>query len=434
MNPRLAAIAAPWLAAFALLTDANAEKPNIIYFLVDDMGYADCGFNGGKEILTPHIDKLAGEGAVLKSFYAQPVCSPTRAALLTGRHATHTGVYHVVIPGAPWGLPLDERILPQALKDAGYSTAISGKWHLGESKPEYRPSQRGFDHQYGHMMGNLDYFTHLRDKKLDWYRDDKPLKEEGYTTTLIAKDASRFIREQPKDKPFFLYVPFNGIHSPHQAPASYIKPYEKLPKLRATIAGMLAAVDDAVGEITAAVDEKGLRDNTLIIFSRDNGDSKPGKATDNTPLRGGKGGIYEGGIRVAAFATWPGKIPAGITIDEPLHISDWYPTLLELAEASTRQSHAPDGLNIWPVLTRGAKSPHADLLLPGLEPKMMALRSGPWKLLVQKNGRMELYNLTDDLSEKHDLSESQPERVKAMRARLDELTKDAVPPGGPPPP
>ncbi len=408
-----------------------AEKPNIIFFLVDDMGYADCGFNGGKDIRTPNIDKLAKQGAVLKSFYVQPLCSPTRAALLSGRYPTRTGVYNVVTPGATWGLPLDERTLPQALVEAGYTTAICGKWHLGEFRAEYRPSQRGFQHQYGHMMGNLDYFTHLRDGKLDWYRDDRPLKEEGYTSRLIANEASRLIRAQPAGKPLFLYVPFNGIHSPYQVPTNYVEPYQNLPKLRSTVAGMLAAVDEAIGQITATLEEKGMRDDTLIIFSSDNGGARAGTGTMNTPLRGGKGGIYEGGVRVAAFATWPGRIPAGATIDEPMHIVDWYPTLLKLTGAPTTQKHAPDGLDIWPVLTKGAKSPHDALLLHGTTPHVKAVRMGDWKLLNPASGKMELYNLAEDISEKHNLAAAQPERVKEMRARLDELTKDSKPLGGP---
>lgn len=413
------------------LVAADTSKPNIIYFLVDDMGYADCGFNGGTDILTPNIDKLAKQGAVLKSFYVQPLCSPTRAALLSGRYPTHTGVYHVVTPGATWGLPLDERTLPQALADAGYTTAITGKWHLGEFRAEYRPSQRGFQHQYGHMMGNLDYFTHLREGKLDWYRNDKPLEEEGYSTRLIAEEASRLIREQPADKPLFLYVPFNGIHSPHQVPPSDAKPYEKLPKVRATLAGMLAVVDEAIGQVTTALDEKGIRDSTLIIFSSDNGGPQPGKATMNTPLRGGKGSINEGGVRVAAFATWPRKIPAGATIDEPMQIVDWYPTLLKLTGAPTEQKHSPDGLDIWPVLTKNAKSPHDAILLHGTNVNVKALRMGDWKRHLPASGKMELYNLAKDISEKHDLAAAEPGLVKQMRAHLNALTKDAVPLGGP---
>ncbi len=146
--------------------------------MIDDLGYADCGFNGGKDIRTPNIDKLAKGGANLKSFYVQPLCSPTRAALLSGSYPTHTGVYGVVTPGSTWGLPLDERTLANALTDAGYTTAITGKWHLGESTADYRPNKRGFHHQYGHMTGNLNYFTHIREGKLDWFRNDQPLEEE----------------------------------------------------------------------------------------------------------------------------------------------------------------------------------------------------------------------------------------------------------------
>jgi arylsulfatase A-like enzyme len=433
---------------FGHATAAAEERPNIVYFLVDDLGYADCGFNGGKDIRTPNIDKLAKSGAVLKSFYVQPVCSPTRSALMTGRYATHTGVYNVVRPGAPWGLPLAERLLPQALHDAGYTTAICGKWHLGEFQPEYTPTRRGFDHQYGHFFGALDYFKHERDGKMDWYRDDKPLVEEGYTTPLLSKEARRIIHEQADGKPLFLYVPFNGIHSPHQVPDSYTEPYKDLPKTRRSIAGMLSAVDEAIGQITAALDEKGRLKDTLIIFSSDNGGPNPGTATMNTPLRAGKGTIYEGGIRVCSFATWPGKIPAGISIDEPMHAVDWYPTLVKLTGASADQKLAPDGLDIWPVLTQGAKSPHDALLLPGMAPDKMALRMGDWKLLLNASdkdaeeskggevsgGRMELYNLATDIAEANNLAAGQPERLKEMRARLDALIKDAAPAGGTPEP
>ena len=430
------------------LSAAGALRPNIVYLLVDDLGYADVGFTGSKDIRTPHIDKLAGEGAVLASFYVQPVCSPTRAALLTGRYATHTGVYTVVRPGAPWGLPLAERMLPQALREAGYTTAICGKWHLGEFTTEYMPTRRGFEHQYGHMFGALDYFTHIRDGKPDWYRDDQPLKEEGYSTHLVAKQACSLIRAQPADKPLFLYVAFNGVHGPHQVPAEYKHAYPNLAGVRQTYAGMVSAVDEAIGQITAALDEKGLRKNTLIIFSSDNGGPAPGRVTMNTPLRAGKGTIYEGGMRVCAFATWPGHIPAGTTNKEPMHAVDWYPTLLKLAGAPASQKLAPDGLDLWPTLTQGSKSPHDAILLMGSSPGRAAVRMGDWKLLlnasetnaegaaaadetpVRQNG-IELYNLADDISESKNLAAAQPQKVKELRARLDAFLKNAVPPGDP---
>lgn len=439
----LLALGALSAAAFS----ADAPRPNIVYLLVDDLGFADVGFNGGKDIRTPHIDKLAKAGAVLADYYVQPVCSPTRAALLTGRYATHTGVYSVVRPGAPWGLPLAERTLPQALRETGYTTAICGKWHLGEFESDYLPTRRGFDRQYGHMFGALDYFTHMRDGKLDWYRDDKPLQEKGYSTHLIAKEAGRIIREQPADKPLFLYVPFNGIHGPHQVPEEYKKAYPKLSGVRQTVAGMLSAVDDAIGQIAAALDEKGLSKNTLIIFSSDNGGPSPGKVTMNTPLRAGKGTIYEGGMRVCAFATWQGKIPAGITIKEPMHAVDWQPTLLKLAGATAEQKPPSDGLDVWPMLTQGAKSPHDAILLMGTTPGRAAVRMGDWKLLTNANekdaeesadddakaaGKVELYNLAEDIGETKDLAAAKPEKVKELRARLDAFLQDAVPPGGGP--
>ena len=426
----------------AFETDASS-KPNIVYFLIDDLGFADCGFNGGTDIRTPNIDKLAKEGAILKSFYVQPVCSPTRAALMTGRYATHTGVYNVVRPGAPWGLPLAERILPQALKEAGYSTSICGKWHLGEFNSAYQPTKRGFDRQYGHMFGAIDYFTHMRDGKQDWYRDDVAIQEEGYSTHLVAKEACRLIKNKPVDKPMFLYVPFNGIHGPHQVPENYKEPYQNLPKLRQTIAGMLSAVDEAIGQITVALVDAGLRENTLLIFSSDNGGPAPGKATMNTPLRAGKGTVYEGGIRVCAFVNWPGRIKAGITVNEPMHVVDWYPTLVKLAGAPVEQKLQPDGLDIWPVLTQGAKSPHDAILLVGNKPGVSAIRMGDWKLLLNASdkdaedqvgdqkgtGEIELYNLADDISESKNLADAQPEKVKGMRTRLDAMLRNAVLPG-----
>lgn len=435
------------VALWVLASTCEASRPNILYFLIDDMGYADCGFNGGKEIRTPHLDRLARAGTVLTSLYGQPVCSPTRSALLTGRYPTHTGVYTIVRPGARWGLPLNERLLPQALRDVGYTTAICGKWHLGEFEKAYQPTQRGFDHQYGHFFGAIDYFTHERDRKPDWYRNDQPLQEEGYSTHLVAQEACRLIQAQPADKPLFLYVAFNGVHAPYQVPDTYLQPYQSLPPARRTLAGMLAAVDEAVGQITATLEAKGLDKNTLIIVSSDNGGVSPNRVTSNAPLRAGKGTIYEGGVRLAAFATWPGQIPSGAKVDQPLHIVDWYPTLLRLAGASTTQTLPPDGRDLWPVLTQGAKSPHDALLLCGTRgTESAAIRLGDWKLLVNPSDRdaedakgeaksragekrVELYNLANDIAEQHDLAATQPERVKAMRARLEAMLDHAVPSG-----
>ncbi len=352
-----------------------------------------------------------------------------------------------------WGLPLEERTLPQALREAGYATAICGKWHLGEFQPAYTPTRRGFDHQYGHMTGAIDYFTHVRDGKLDWYRDDRPLQEEGYSTHLLAKEACRIIRENPAPKPLFLYLPFNGVHAPFQVPEQYKQPYAGLSGPRQTIAGMLSAVDEAIGQVVAALEEKGILQDTLVLFSSDNGGPGPGKVSMNTPLRAGKGTIYEGGIRACAFARWPGRIPARAIVKEPMHVVDWYPTLLKLVGAPLRQNNVVDGLDVWPMLTRGAKAPHEALLLPGMSPRQAAIRMGDWKLLlgageISEPGakpkakraagkvslgnaidRVELFNLAEDIGETRDLAASQPEKTQALRARLEAWLQDAAPPG-----
>lgn len=411
---------------------AEPTKPNIVYILADDMGYADAGFMGNKFIHTPNLDKLASAGAVLRSFYVQPVCSPTRSCLLTGRYVAHTGVYTIVRPGAKWGLPLEERTLASALRAAGYETGIVGKWHLGEFREAYLPTQRGFDHQYGNWFGAIDYFTHMRNGILDWHRDDKPSDDKGYSTHLDAKEACRLIREK-KDKPLFLYVPFNAVHNPLQVPESYSKPYVGVKGLNHAYAGMVTAMDEAVGQIVDALKEKRMLDNTLILFSSDNGGPSPGKITNNGPLRAGKGSIYEGGVRVCAFATWPGHIPVA-QIQEPLHAVDWYPTLVRLAGGSLEQKTPLDGKDIWPVLTKGAKSPHDAILLCGTVPHRVAIRMGDWKLLLNASekdaeetkdddaatGKVELYNVVADIGEKADLARTNPDKVKELRARLAE--------------
>jgi arylsulfatase A-like enzyme len=447
--PRLIAFLVLLIPSVLKADNDLSQKPNIVFFLIDDLGYSDCGFNGGQEIRTPNIDKLANGGAILESHYVQPVCSPTRAALMTGRYATRTGVYTIVRPHAKWGLPLQERTLANALQEAGYETAITGKWHLGEFDRAYVPTSRGFDHQYGHYFGAIDYFTHLRDGSHDWYRDDQESKEEGYSTHLVAKEACRLIAEKDTTKPLFLYVPFNGVHSPMQVPDGYLQPYPGLTGPRQKLAGMLAAVDEAIGQIVDSLETAGLRENTLIVFSSDNGGPKPGT---NTPLRDFKGSIYEGGVRGCAFANWPGKIPAGQRITQPMHVIDWYPTLVKLAGGSLEQKLPLDGKDVWLMLTENAPSPH-DAILSVRSPTQAALRIGDWKLIsrndLQANGGeaaknktrgkkrqqqpapIELYNLASDIGETTNLADMEPDRVATMSARLGELLKDAVPSGAP---
>jgi arylsulfatase A-like enzyme len=417
--------------------ETAGAKPNIIYLLSDDMGYSDVGFNGCKDILTPNLDKLAQQGAVLECLYGQPVCSPTRAALLSGRYPTHTGVYNVVSAkdAQAWPLPLAERTLAQALHEVGYTTAICGKWHLGEAKPEFMPTRRGFDHQFGFMGGTINSFTHAGgagsdpSKPTDWYRDDIASEGTGYSTHLITQEACRLIREQPADKPLFLYVAPNAVHTPWLSPDENKKSYAHLSKRRMELAGMASALDEGIGKIIAALTEKGMMNNTLIIYSTDNGGPSWDDVATNGSLRGGKSDIYEGGFRIGAFAVWPGKIPAGIRIKDPLHVVDWFPTLAKLAGASVTQPLPLDGSDIWPVLSQGAKSPHEEILLVGSRAGQSAIRMGDWKLLVNpmefkrevQCSPVELYNLSEDIGEKTNLAAAQPERVKKMRARLDAL-------------
>ena len=252
-------------AAFAALAAATptpaagaASRPNVVFLLADDMGYADAGFMGGTAVKTPHLDRLAAAGARFDSFYVQPVCSPTRAAFMTGRYPMRHGLQvGVVRPWAQYGLPLEERTLAQGLKEAGYATAICGKWHLGHFRPEYLPTRRGFDRQYGHYNGAIDYFTHVRDGGFDWHRDDKVNRDEGYSTHLLAKEAAAFVADNAGKRPFFLYVPFNAVHTPHQVPAKYLEPYAALQGERRKYAGMLAAMDEAAGTIVGAVERAG---------------------------------------------------------------------------------------------------------------------------------------------------------------------------------
>jgi arylsulfatase A-like enzyme len=444
-------------ALWSLTALAAEGRPSVLIILADDMGYADAGFTGGKDIKTPNIDTLAAAGARLEQFYVQPLCSPTRASLMTGRYPMRYGLQVGVVK--PWekrGLPLEERVLPKVLKEAGYTTAIVGKWHLGDFEPAYLPTARGFDHQYGHYCGAIDYFKHDRDGGFDWHRDDKVCRDEGYSTHLIAREAVRLLKEQPAGKPFFLYVPFNAVHAPHQVPEKYCAPYAALPEPRRTYAGMVAAMDEAIGQILAAVDSCGFRKNTLIFFSSDNGGPAPGHVTDNGPLRAGKGSVYEGGTRVCACVAWQGHIKVGSAITQPLHMVDWYPTLLGLAGASLDQKLPLDGRDMLATLTLGAPSPNDQILL-NTTPHGGALRVGDWKLVLngavgtgeddetpapaarkkgkkQQRAAVELFNLAQDLSEKHNLAAEQPEKVKELRARYDVLAKQAVTPRNQPQP
>jgi arylsulfatase A-like enzyme len=420
-----------------------AGKPNIVHIVADDLGWKDVGFNGCTDIKTPNLDKLAAEGAKLAQFYVQPMCTPTRAALLTGRYPFRYGLQTAVIPSvSDYGLDTTEWLLPQCLGGSGYSTAIIGKWHLGHADRKYWPRQRGFDYQYGAMIGELDYFTHEEHGVLDWYRDNEPVRERGYTTQLLGQDAVEYINRQTADKPFYLYLAFNAPHTPYQSPKEYTDRYPGIADpTRRTYAGMVTCLDDEVGRVVAALDSKGLRGNTLVIFHSDNGGtrnamfagvmadmSKVKIPCDNGLYRDGKGSLFEGATRVCALANWPGHIKPG-TVDGVIHAVDLYPTLAALAGASTAKCKPLDGVNVWDTISNGTPSPRSEFVY-NLEPFRAALRQGDWKLIWRTTlpTSVDLYDLSKDPSEQTNLAASHPDKVLAMQQRLDALAKEAAKP------
>jgi len=445
---RIAAFALASLAAVvaAWTPGAGAQplppRPHVVYIVSDDQGWKDVGFHGS-DIRTPSIDRLAQGGARLEQFYAQPMCTPSRAALMTGRYPHRYGLQTLVIPSAgTYGLATDERLLPQALKEAGYRTAIVGKWHLGHADRKYWPRERGFDYQYGPLLGEIDYFDHSAHGTRDWFRDGRPVVEQGYVTELLGNDAVRLIEAHDPKVPLFLYLAFTAPHAPYQAPRAALDRYASVgdPSRRA-YAAMISSMDDQIGRVVDALERRGMRDNTLIVFQSDNGGPRSAKFTgeidmskstipaDNGPFRDGKGMLYEGGTRVAALLNWPGRVKPGTVVDEPMHVVDIYPTLAALAGASTAKCKPLDGLNVWPAIAEGKPSPRTEVVYD-VEPFRAALSQGPWKLVWQATlpSRTELFNLAEDPSEKTDLAAKNPQKVAELKARVEELARTAVPP------
>ncbi len=428
---------------FITTSQAADPQPNILYIVSDDLGWKDVGFHGAVDIKTPNIDKLAAEGARLEQFYVQPMCTPTRAALMTGRYPFRYGLQTLVIPSkGTYGLPTEERTLPEALKAAGYDTAMVGKWHLGHADQKYWPRQRGFDYHYGAVIGEIDYFTRDSHGVLDWQRDNKAVKEEGYVTQLLGKDAVKVIREHDTKKPLFLYLAFTAPHAPYQAPKEYLERYKNIEDpARRAYAGMITCMDDEIGQVLAALDKKKIRENTLIVWHSDNGGTKSKQFAgegdmskvkipcDNGPLNGGKGQLYEGGTRVPALANWPGHITPGSEVKGMIHVTDMFPTLVTLAGGAIDKGKPLDGFNIWPALSGGQPTERAELIY-NIEPFNAALRQGDWKLLWKASlpSKIELFNIATDPNEQTNLADQQPEKVKELQARIQALAKEAAPP------
>jgi arylsulfatase A-like enzyme len=428
-------------AAPAAQAQAQPSRPNIVFIVADDLGWKDIGFHGS-DIRTPQIDKLATGGARLESFYTMPLCTPSRASLMTGRYPLRYGLQTgVILAGQTYGLPTNEYLLPQALKDAGYATAMVGKWHLGHSDRKYWPRQRGFDYHYGAVLGEIDYYTHAEHGVVDWYRDNRQVKEKGYVTELLGSDAERVINAHDTKSPLFLYLAFTAPHAPYQAPQEYLDRYKNIEEpTRRTYAAMISCMDDQIGKVLAALDKRGMRDNTLIFFMSDNGGnlsamfageldvSKIKLPSNNGPYRGGKGMLYEGGTRVAALANWPGRIKPG-QVDGVMHMVDMLPTLASLAGASLAKSQPLDGMNVWPVISSGAPSPRTEVVY-NVEPFRGAVRQGDWKLIWRTPlpSAIELYNLREDASEKSNVAGQNPEVVARLQKRIEQLAGEMAKP------
>jgi arylsulfatase A len=414
----------------------NTAKPNIVLIMADDLGYGELSCYGSTKIKTPNIDELAAQGVKFLDFHANgPVCSPTRAALMTGKYQQRTGVEGVITAAnhREVGLSLDETTLAEELKMQGYTCGIFGKWHLGYAQ-EFNPTYQGFDEFVGFASGNIDYHSHVdQEGYLDWWNGTTINDEEGYTTDLITKYGVDFIKNNNPEKtgkPFFLYLPHESPHYPIQGrlddpvrkegSGKYIR---KVPKdsVQMIYTDMIETLDEGIGDIMQALTDEGLDKNTMVIFCSDNGAA--GKRGDNGVLRDSKGSVYEGGHRVPAIISYPGKIAGAVSTDPVMSI-DFLPTLVDFAGGKPAVTRI-DGISIKNLLLYGEKVPERDLFWSF--GNKVAMRSGKWKLVSiqsQDETTAELFDLENDLSEKIDLSEKEPELVKEMLLKLENWKKD----------
>ncbi|MCZ7545954.1 MAG: sulfatase-like hydrolase/transferase [Anaerolineae bacterium] len=427
------------------MPDSNPpDRPNFIVFMTDDQGYGDLSCMGNTDFRTPHLDRLAASGARFTNWYSNsPVCSPSRASLLTGRYPGNAGVRSILAGHrTASGLPAEAPTLADALKPLGYQTALVGKWHLGLAE-ESRPHHHGFDEWFGFMAGCIDYYSHIfywdmnrggpgNDPTHDLWHNNAEVWDNGrYFTELIAERAVRYVRQAANGgQPFFLYVAFNAPHYPMHAPQAYVDRFPHLPWDRRIMAAMLSAMDDAVGAIMAEVARQNLAENTAVFFMSDNG---PSRETRNwldgrkDPYYGGSAGmlkghkfsLYDGGIRVPAIMSWPARIPAGQVIDTPGVAMDVFPTFLKAA-GRRPAGYELDGVDLTPVVAGGAPGAQRDIFweMDG----QTAMRRGPWKLVL--NGQLvegappeddvHLANLDEDMAERHNLKDAHPELVAEL--------------------
>ena len=432
---------------------SRVEKPNIVILLADDLGWGDVGYHGGR-IETPHIDRLAREGVRLENFHVCPLCSPTRAGLMTGRWPIRYGMGEAVItPWRRYGLPTTERTLGDLLATAGYKRrAAVGKWHLGHYQKKYLPLNRGFTHFYGHYNGAFDYFTHKREGELDWHRNFETCRDEGYSTDLIGREAARFITESPTNKPFFIYVAFNAPHLPLQAKETDIAKYSNRIENedQRVYAAMVDSMDRATGKILDAIDKKQITQSTVVLFLSDNGAIT--RCGDNGPWRSGKGAVYEGGIRVPAVARWPaGGVSGGGKSDAMMGYIDIYPTIKRIVGVATPDPNPLDGRDMLDVLRGKATAPNRDWFsyIAQGTPDRTAICDGTWKLVVlggsvlelmpeevdrkgnvDSRSTLELFRLDRDPGEETNLATEHPDVAARLLRRLQEFRRlkiDGVP-------
>ncbi len=423
------------------LSAEQTVPPNIVLVIADDLGWSDVGFNGG-EIATPAIDALAAEGLRLDRFYTYPACTPTRAALISGQRMRTMGLIEPIPPWSDAGLPLNVETLPEALSEAGYRTWKVGKWHLGDHYPEQFPNQRGFDHFYGFLSGEVNYYTHLFVAALDWQRNGETLREPGYATHLLTDEAVRLLASHTSDAPFFLDLSYNAPHTPLQAPDAAVAEYAHIEDVnRRRYAAMVSELDKGIGKVMQAIQSRPDADNTLVMFMSDNG-GKPEFGASNAPLKGGKASHHEGGIRVPAVLWWPGVVPSGMR-QHMISVHDLYPTLLTLAGAPPDSSEQRPGVDFWSAVLANAalerEQPIAfAIILPGPPGtpatyissvlvdgwKLMEVGSYTYGAAPAERYRLRsraLYNVLEDPSELRDLSVNQPQRVEMLTAALHEI-------------
>ena len=429
MRHRIAALCT--FVVFGLISSASAagEKPNIVILLADDLGYADIGANGCRDIPTPNIDAIATAGVRFTDGYSNhPVCCPSRAGLLSGLYPHRFGFEHNSGPeqfAAPnFGIPRAIPILPEKLRAAGYATAITGKWHVG-FKEGLRPHERGFDFSYCFLGGQHTYTPGNRDAPI--FRNGEPIEETAYLTDALAREAVDFI-DRSAEKPFFLYVPFNAVHAPMEATASYTGRFPGIADpTRKTFAGMLSAMDDAVGRIMEKLRERGLEDNTLVIFYSDNGGPTAQTSSRNDPLRGFKTQVYEGGIRVPFLMQWKGTLPEGMTYSQPIMGFDAHATALAAAGLATSADRPLDGVDLVPFLKGSSEgAPHEALFWRA--GRQHAARQGDWKIVRNAGGAGDqLFNLRDDIGESTDIAGINQAKLKELQAVYDSWDRQMMP-------